>query len=158
MSSYGKVRSYVDYPHVQSMEGHPSGILPFGTVLSHRATPCHPDFWDFPWNQPSNARLGYPHVVWDDLFLTLVKFLIEVGLLPKSPLIHGLVLLRENLDTGNLRVFTMIYGKISVCPKQIFPFFPIQWISGWWFGTCFICPSIGNNHHPEVTKSYFSEG
>ena len=30
-------------------------------------------------------------------------------------------------------------------------------ISGWWFGTFFIFPYIGNNH-PQLTNSDFSEG
>ena len=31
------------------------------------------------------------------------------------------------------------------------------WLSGWWFGTCFIFPYIEDNHHPNWL-SYFSEG
>ena len=29
--------------------------------------------------------------------------------------------------------------------------------AGWWFGTFFIFPYIGNNHH-KLINSYFSEG
>ena len=42
--------------------------------------------------------------------------------------------------------WTGIMGKASSIPS---------WKSGWWFGTCFIFPYIGNNH--PIWLSYFSE-
>ena len=46
-----------------------------------------------------------------------------------------------------------LFGLPSSLPKEAMS---IDWKSGWWFGTFFIFPYIGN-HHPNWL-SYFSEG
>ena len=43
-------------------------------------------------------------------------------------------------------IITLISHIKSECPKMIRYMNIILIITGWWFGTCVICPYVGNNH------------
>ena len=68
---------------------------------------------------------------------------------PKSSMLVGFSLQKENIHILAPRDWKPPFGKNSRILNHN------TLITGWWFGTCFIFPYIGNNHHSWL--SYFSD-